>query len=295
MKKLPIAIVLLLVSLPSHAWFFFFIPGGVTRAIGDAVTGARGNICVREGTQAGQTINSPTGNTAKVLSVSGTSSICRDPRLPIRAELEFTFAFSSKAGINLPDDMEPQSLSDLERFNGYLLKARSKTVANAGIVITAIARKPSSDIQTAANNVERSMLNNQAVKEVKSQNSEKLTINGMAAVRFELVAQLKGVFGPTVTYLYTILEGDNEIAVVNAYAPRDYFEAHKVELKSHAENISGIKAPAAAPAIADSSAPEKPIELSAEERLGRLNKLLNDGLISQEDFDTKKQEILRGL
>jgi len=242
-----VLVISLAFSPSAHAWFFFFIPGSALRAIGDAATGAKGNICVKEGTQVGQILNSPNGNSAKVLSVSGTSSICQNPALPIRAELGFTYRFSSKAGIELSDDFQPATLTDLERFNGFLLKAASKSKSNHGIQITATTKKPNSDIRTMANNIEQTMQKSQRLKDVASDKSESLTINGAAAVRFEIAGTLNSLFSQRITYLYTILEGDDEIVIVNVYGPADFIESHRLELQQAAGKISGLHAPALAP------------------------------------------------
>jgi hypothetical protein len=229
----------LLFSESAQAWWFFFI---IPRVGGGASTSAKGNICVKEGTQVGQTIHSPSGNAAKVVSVSGASSICRNPALPIRAELQFDYKFSSKAGVELPDDFQASALADVDRFNGYLLKATSKSLSNHGLMIAARTRKPNSDIRTIANAIEQAALRNYALKDTASQRPENLTINNMAAVRFEVQGTLNGVFGQRITYIYTILEGDDEIVVVNAYGPADHVEAHRPELQQFAARVGGLHA-----------------------------------------------------
>lgn len=307
----------LALSMQAHAWFFVFIPGPATvRAIGDAITGAKGNICVKEGTKQGDVLTSPTGNTATVLSVSGTSSICQNPALPIRAELEFQFSFTSTAGIELSEDYEPKQLADFERFNGILLKAISKNTRNQGIVVSATTRKSNLDLQTLANNIERSTLQNPNFKEVKSENPQQLVINGLPALRWEIVGALKGMFGPKVTYLYTLLEGDKEFILVNSYGPTDLYAEKKTELSKIAEGVTGIHA---AQVLGTSNlqannslasqlltAPEQQIVPEAktttakapdsiEERLDRLNKMYKDGLITKDEYAAKKKEVLKNL
>lgn len=267
MKKLSALIFLVGVgiSFNANAWFFFFIPPGATRAIGDAITGAKGNICVKDTYKEGDVITSPnTGDTAKILSLSGTSSICQNPALPIRAELEFTFNFSPKAGVDLTDDYEPAEITDLERFNGWVLKAKSKTQNNQGIHIVSYKRKPTLEIAQMANNIESKLIANPKFKDGVSKNSEKLIINGMPAVRFEVTGTLSGLFGSQVTYLYTILEGDSEILVINTFAPTDKFDAAKSDFLSVAQNVTGIGAPSEglkqgsnSPAIKDDMAAAK--------------------------------------
>lgn len=239
-----IFIVGLTISCNANAWFFFFIPPGATRAIGDAITGAKGNVCVKDTYKEGDIITSSnTGNTAKIISLSGTSSICQNPALPIRAELEFTFNFSPKAGVELSDEYEPVEIPDLERFNGYVLKAKSKNQNNQGITIVSYNRKPSLEITQMANNVEAAATKNPRLKDAVSKNADKVIINGMPAIRFEVTGTLAGLFGSSETYLYTLLEGDSEILVINTYAPTDKFDSAKSEFFSIASKITGISAP----------------------------------------------------
>jgi hypothetical protein len=243
MKKLSalIFVIGLGISFNANAWFFFFLPGSATRAIGDAVTGAKGNICVKDTYKEGDIITSPnTGDTAKILSLSGTSSMCNNPATPIRAELEFNFTFSPKAGVELSDDYEPVPITDLERFNGYVLRAKSKTQNNQGIQMVSYQRKPTLEITQMANNIEAKGTTNPSLKDAVSKNSEKTVINGMPAIRFEITGMLKGLFGSQVTYLYTILQGDNEILVINTYAPTDKYDAVKQSFYEVAEKIVGI-------------------------------------------------------
>lgn len=245
MKKLSalIFVIGLGISFNANAWFFFFLPGSATRAIGDAFTGAKGNICVKDTYKVGDVITSPnTGNTATILSLSGTSSICQNPANPIRAELEFTFSFSPKAGVDLSDEYEPVEIPDLERFNGYVLKAKSKTQTNQGIQIVSYQRKPTLEIAQMANNIETAATKNPKLKDATSKNAEKLPINGMPAIRFEVTGTLPGLFGSQETYLYTILQGDSEILVINTFAPTDKFEAAKPEFMGLASKITGISA-----------------------------------------------------
>lgn len=303
MTRFAISFLFLWLGLTSsaHAWFFFFIPGSVVQATGDAISGAKGNMCVKEGLEIGHIFTSPNGNTAKVLSLSGTSSICKNPAQPIRAEIEFTYSFASKAGIELPDDFKPSTLTDFERFNGFLLKATSSSVREYGIQISATKKNPTTSIQLMANNIEQSMLANQRFSESKSLNAETITINGAPSVRFEIAVTMKGMFGSKGSYLYTILEGDDEIVVVNVYAPTEYIEEHRDEMQQYASRVSGIRAtvsaiaplPATEPIAAPSAAEKAPV--SSDDRLQQLNKMLKNGLITKDEYNAKRKEILKAL
>lgn len=72
----------------SGCWFVF-IPGSVTSAVSDSITGAEGNHCVGANAKVGDMIRLPGGGKARVKSLSGTSIRCQKPELPIRAMLVF--------------------------------------------------------------------------------------------------------------------------------------------------------------------------------------------------------------
>lgn len=294
----------------ANAWFFFFIPSSVTRGVADAISGAKGNICVKEVTKVGDVLPSVAGNTMKILSLSGTSAVCANPALPIRADVEFTFTFKSTAGVNLSDDYEAKPLTDLQRYNGSLLLAASKSTRTKGIVINAREKKPNTDPQSLASNVEKAQISNLA--EAVSKNPEQLKLNGSNAWRFEVHGKTKGVFGTEVVYIVTVLEGDNEILVVNAYTPAANYEKDKDELRRIASEITGITAnTTVAPETTTSTIQQQTNQVVEKNevsvptgntnssnignKLRELAKLLSDGLITKEDYDLKKTEILKNM
>lgn len=68
--------------------FFVFIPGSLIQKVSDGFTGAEGEHCVSTVAKVGDKIRTPSGATYTVRSLSGTSSRCNDPGLPIRAALD---------------------------------------------------------------------------------------------------------------------------------------------------------------------------------------------------------------
>ena len=86
--KARLLIAALLPLLLSGCWFVF-IPGSVTSAISDSITGDKGEHCVSRGAAPGDTVRMPGGGQARVLSLSGESIRCSQPEHPIRAELAF--------------------------------------------------------------------------------------------------------------------------------------------------------------------------------------------------------------
>ena len=67
--------------------FFIFIPGSLIQKVSDGITGADGEHCVSRAATVGSTINLPDGRTGVVKSLSGTSTRCTHPDMPIRAAL----------------------------------------------------------------------------------------------------------------------------------------------------------------------------------------------------------------
>lgn len=308
MKKLYsiIFLCLSLTALNANAWFIY-IPGSVTRAIGDAITGAKGDICVKDSYKVGDVItSSQTGNTAKILSLSGTSSICPNPANPIRADVEFTFNFSSKVSFELPDDYEIQPMKNLERFNGRLLFAKSKSASGKEILIFSNLKMPTSDIQQMANNMERNQI--ALLKEGTSKNSERLNINGFSALRFEVVGTKKGVFGQGVTFMITLIDVGNEIIVINQFCPTDIYIDSKTEFILIANSTKSINSELSvitnnsidSKSVTPSevvSKPNSPLqsETNSVTKLELLNELFKKGLINQKDYDAKKSEILKSM
>ena len=103
-RLLSIAIVLsALFSTSAHAWFFFFLPGSVTGAISDAITGSEGENCVGPNAKVGDNIHLPNGDIKSIKSLSGTSVRCTNPTHPIRALL----VPSTSTSISAPAQFQP--------------------------------------------------------------------------------------------------------------------------------------------------------------------------------------------
>jgi hypothetical protein len=303
------------ISFNANAWFFFFIPGGAIQAVGDAFTGAKGNICVKDTYKEGDVIPSTvTSNTAKILSLSGTSSICQNPTFPIRAEVEFTYNHTSKAGIDIPDDYEAQAVSDIDRFNGRLLLAKSKIVGDKYIMISSMGKRPDLDMETMANNIEKSQIS--LLKDANSTNPERLKINGLNALRFEVVGTTKSAFGIDRTFFITLIDAGNEVIYINEWCRTGFFPDAKPEFISVVNSIKGLegepindgfrasptkqampaKASTKSSALTSTAAPMPVISSgSPSDKLETLNSMLKKGLITQQDYDFKKAEILKSM
>jgi hypothetical protein len=86
MRVIRIAAMAAVAASLSGCWAVF-IPGSVTGAVSDSITGAEGEHCVGESQRIGDKIRLNDGRVGTVVSTSGTSVRCRDSRYPIRAKL----------------------------------------------------------------------------------------------------------------------------------------------------------------------------------------------------------------
>ncbi len=230
MNSLVPASLLALAFLPSNAsaWVFSLFP--TARLSGDT--------CLKDGAKAGDTFQSVNGNIATVKSVHGTSLRCTNPNLPILATVEYgSAAFSSKAGMSLPDGYSQDTLTALQRFNGLVLFAKNNT-KGAGVNVTAIKRSSISDMEKYAARVGEDQA--KRLDDVQQSGIDQLVISDMKSWRFETQGRLKTSAAAKYTYLITILEGDNDVVVVNAWAPTGSYDMEKEELKQIATTVTGI-------------------------------------------------------
>lgn len=71
-------------------------------AVGIATTADKGENCVPRDTRIGDKVVLPDGTSAVVKTLSGTSTDCPNPRMPVRAELESAPASANPAAKRIP-------------------------------------------------------------------------------------------------------------------------------------------------------------------------------------------------
>jgi hypothetical protein len=203
--------------------------------------------------------------------------------------------------VQIPADYVPIALSELQLFNGTLLVAESKKSDNLGVVIDAIVRPANLSLASLANNLEKIQISQ--MQDARSENPEQLRINGMNAIRFEVAGKLKGLYEQAETYQITLIEADKQFIRVSAYAPTNLYTQQKAAMQKIATTISGVRPPRTSstqsvpvitPTRADVSIDSKNTRSPAQ-RLEDLKGLLKKGLITQEDYDSKKADILKNL
>jgi len=222
---------------------FVWIPGSVISSVSDSITGSEGSHCVGANAKVGDTIRLPGGGRGTVKSLSGTSVRCTNPEQPIRALLVFpddasapaaSAQTTSKLGLNLPVGWEKQPLLENMRIGGVLY-ATNRTI-DSGVLLSAVNREGITDLMAFAN--ARRANQTSRLKEALWSEVSRVEVNGKSALRF-IVTGL-GRTGLKVTYMWTIIEGATEIAVLNAWTTAAAFDEQREALSKLAENITGL-------------------------------------------------------
>ena len=141
------------------------------------------------------------------------------------------------------------------------------------------------------------------MQEAHSQNPEQLRINGMNAICFEVTGKLKDLFEQAETHQIMLIEADKQFIRVSAYAPTNLYPQQKAAMQKIASTISGVESPntpstqsvpVCTPTPAGVNVASKNTRSPAQ-HLEDLKGLLKKGLITQEDCDSKKADILKNL
>jgi hypothetical protein len=116
--------------------------------------------------------------------------------------------------------------------------------------------------------------------------SGKLTAGLAGAINSVAIANASGT---DVTFLQTFYEATQEVVVVNTWTTTPNYDSSKGGLLRIASSLIGLS-PNASPAGGG-----QPNETDVAKRLSALKALLDKGLITQADYETKKGEVLKSL
>ena len=306
-------------SFNANADFLFFVPPGKTEDI------SKGLACVSHTNKVGDILIGLSGNTAKILSISGPFSNCKNPNTPIKADLEFNLKFNAKSGFDLPDNspgdfrpgFEKQTLTQVDYFQGKLYRG-IRSNPEAYITISTINKTRSLDEEM------------KRIRLVESQNSRKhnslqitnISINGLNAIRSEFFDYLNS---KSYTFIHTLIESADEFIFVQEWCKTEDLTEMKPIFIKVADSIRGFSAssisnknnseiiPVIQPIIQKPNITVEPTSVNAttkfenkvqsvnsEQSIGakkliELKSLLDKGLITQKDYDSKKTEILKSM
>lgn len=310
-------------SFNAHAVFFFFIPGSVASKVSDAVTGSEGDHCVGEQAKVGDAIRLTSGSLMTVKSLSGASGRCTDSKFPVRALLEprtsppaanasvspIATDAATEARLDLPDSWEQRPLTDRLKAGRNVLYTTNRTT-DSGLLLATVRRSGITDVATYATTTSARVIN--LLKEATQSPVTKLTINGASAWQVEISGKstarlpVAGAEGLPIIVLQTVYEGSQEIVILNSWTTAANYKNQKVELQRIANSLTGI----ASTTTENTSLPDKPTppdtqnppegasnpaQYDVVNKLRVLKSLLDQGLITKDDYETKKQAILNSL
>lgn len=361
MRKFSLAALATVFSLApsvSHAWFFFILPGSVTNAIGDAITGSEGQNCVAPSVKVGD-VFVVEGKRLVVKSLSGESARCPNPSNPIRAlvvpqddtaskqpeapktsdrKLASTSSFlhmnKTNAKLALPEGWRAITPTREMLVNGGVLYAENGSFGGALELRTvkSVVRGEVSDYVQSRRGYEAGQLvDGQTTQELE------LLINGVRAWRFEGEGHQRDASssfdnGRAMKFVSTIFDGGDEIVELTVSAPAHEYVGKRDALLDLANNVRGLPmstdfstfrnnsdhsknerasenqqrtdasagSAQSAPSSQNSAESYQIGEMKqhtqgASARLRELKRLLDEGLITQDDYSRKKREILNSL
>ncbi len=233
------------------AWFFF-IPGSLTGAIEDAITGDEGYHCVARTVQVGDRVRTATGP-GIVKSLSGESSRClRVWNRPIRALLippedmpdskakDPAAKASSNAQLELGDDWQQRPLQPGQDPKVVVLFAANKTT-NTALTLGTIKRSDLGQIAVFAQTRQAALAAN--LTDAKLGSIESLMVGELPAWRYTVTGNAKRGNKVTWTYMVTIYEGRDEVIIVNTWTTLSNFELQQAEMHKIENGLSGVIPP----------------------------------------------------
>ena len=323
----------LLIPLDASAWFFFFIPGPVIDAIGDAISGAEGENCVPATARVGDKMLMPGGKVGEIRSISGSTYRCSNPDLPLRARVEVSSysprapldnqasqpktappKLNTSARMQLPAGWESTLLTSGNEADGAVLNAIDRSTGSR-FTLFAYKREGVTDMTAFAASKrawQASYFNNTQQSEVVP-----LVVNGVPAWRY--VVSGTSYSNTRYTYLHTVVDAGTDILLLSTWITADKFEEQRPAMEKLVESLTGITAtiPVAAASSATASAgsaasaasevkevpsvvsvPQSPSTApttNAAQRLRNLNDIYKDGLINKKEYEEKKKQILDSL
>ena len=228
---------MVLASSSANAFFFFFLPGSVTGKIADAFTGSEGENCVGPNAKVGDPINL-NGTRMTVKSLSGTSSRCNNPEMPIRAMLEpssdVVTQSTSQAKIDLPDGWEVKPMSDAQKLGGTVLLTYNRTI-DSWLQIATAKRSGITDMNSYANT--RKAIQIARMQDAKASDITELNVGGLRAWRFDVVGKFNKI---DMTISKTLLESSLEVVSVEAWTTTTNYPRVQETLMKIVSSVSGL-------------------------------------------------------
>ena len=144
-------------------------------------------------------------------------------------------AFVSGLSMTVPEGWEKRSLMESMIVGRGVVYAVNRTIG-AGLLLSSSERKGIANLHEFAKS--RRAIQSDQLGEAQSSEITQLQINGRTAFRFEVVGTLKS--GGKMTYMLTIIEGKDEIALLNMWASPTNLEQNRSLFEQHASMVTGL-------------------------------------------------------
>lgn len=315
MKLVGILFCGLLLSPNAYAWKFYWTPTGV---IFESVIGKNGINCVAKGTQPGDIVTYES-QIMIVKSVAEITPKCIKSSLPVEASLEMNASSSGLEkvlpNITIPDGYKRNQMSEEERIKENLLVSTIDINKDSGlnlfVVSKSVVKTDSTQYALQALKVIEGFLENSS-----STTPISTSINGAKVWRNQVKGVHKtGDYKLPLTYLQTVYEGDAQFYVLRQFTNEKNFPLLKVEYENTAKSLKNIVTEKKLLKEPVNNLPQSSLTLiptaneiyknlpqskskastDAASKLENLKQLLDKGLITQKDYDSKKAEVLKSM
>jgi hypothetical protein len=260
-NKIPQYILFLWIAIfaPSAMAWIFYLPGSLTGAIADAITGDEGHHCVARSAKVGDRIKTSTG-LGIVKSLSGESSRCStNLNNPIRAlltpaddqpaqttniseskETNVKAKASSNAQVELSDDWQQRPLNAGQDPKVIVLFAVNKTT-NTALTLATFKRSELGQVGVFAQTRQATLASN--LTDAKLSPIESLKVGQLPAWRYTVTGSSKRGNQTSWTYMVTVYEGRDEVIIVNTWTTTSNFELQNAEMHKIENGLSGVTPP----------------------------------------------------
>lgn len=212
---------------------FVYVPGNVTGAVSDVITGDEGENCVAEPTKAGDLIKLPNGAIMKVQSLSGRSHRCTDPDLPVRALLVAP-EHHTNVQIALPPGWEAKPVAEVQK--------------GRGVIFASLNRPLDANLQLSSRTMARADEFQQVAEEL-AQAHMRMLVDPTASAMQETscaghrayITEITGTTNRrTYTYVDSFVQGETEVAVVSVWTKVEKYQAVADALKATCKYLNGL-------------------------------------------------------
>jgi len=202
-----------------------YIPGEV---IGWLASPFFGQFCIPEGSKVGDLLpNKLSGNFAKVRSLDRASKGCENQANPIRADVDFIIS-KSNVKLSIPESYSPMFVSDIDKFNGLLLKANLGSFFNEDILtISSFRRGVIPNLQLFAQELQKKEMGR-----IENMKEEIINLKNIKVYKYEDIKENKCLFCSEDAIVLTALAdtGKDEIIVLQIKLSTSKFKTEKDRL-----------------------------------------------------------------